>query len=81
MKKLDVKIPWYSSYRDVKEHLEYPENTIYEFIKESANDHLYFISYNYLGEEKLTKYSLPAAYEFRDEHPKVLLEIILYKEL
>lgn len=45
----EVKTPWYSSYEGVKEHLEYPQFSVYSLLEESAKKHEKLISYNYFG--------------------------------
>lgn len=44
-----VKTPWYKYYGDVKKHLDYPDFSVYDLLKESANKHADNISYNYFG--------------------------------
>lgn len=53
--KKDVKTPWYSYYEGVRKHLKYPDNTLYELIEESAQNHLDVISYNYFGTKRTYK--------------------------
>lgn len=48
----NLKTPWYKFYDGVKEHLEYPDCSLYEFLKEAANKHPDSISYNYYGNKK-----------------------------
>lgn len=44
-----IKTPWYAHYEDVREHLEYPECSLYEMFAESAKKHSELISYNYFN--------------------------------
>ena len=44
-----IKTPWYKHYDGVREHLDYPEGSLFELIEESANKHPDYISYNYFG--------------------------------
>jgi long-chain acyl-CoA synthetase len=44
-----VKTPWYSSYEGVREHLEYPDFSIYSLFEESAKKHAKLTSYDYFG--------------------------------
>ncbi len=44
-----VRTPWYSSYEGVKEHLEYPEFSLYKLLENSANKRKTFTAYNYFG--------------------------------
>ena len=53
--KKDIKTPWYSYYEGVRKHLKYPDNTLYELIEESAQNHLDVISYNYFGTKRTYK--------------------------
>ena len=50
-----VKTPWYSYYDNVKEHLDYPDISVYELLKKKASNHLENISYNYYGTKKTYK--------------------------
>ena len=50
-----VSTPWYNFYDGVKEHLEYPDMSIYKLIEFTASKHLNNISYNYYG-NKVTYY-------------------------
>lgn len=45
----EIKTPWYKYYEGVKEHLEYPDCSVYAFVKEAAGRHPDNISYNYYG--------------------------------
>ena len=53
VKKLST--PWYNFYGEVKEHLEYPDFSIYKLIEFTSSKHLNNISYNYYG-NKVTYY-------------------------
>ena len=44
-----VKTPWYKYYDGVKEHLDYPDISVYELLAQSAAKHPDYISYNYFG--------------------------------
>ena len=44
-----VKTPWYSSYNGVREHLEYPDYSVYSLLEESAKKHEKLTSYDYFG--------------------------------
>ena len=44
-----VKTPWYSSYDGVREHLEYPDYSIYLLLEESAKKREGLTAYNYFG--------------------------------
>ncbi len=48
----EVKTPWYAYYENVREHLTYPDISLYELLESSAADHLNNISYNYFGVKK-----------------------------
>lgn len=50
-----IKTPWYKYYDGVREHLEYPDCSIYQLLKESAQKHLNLTSYNYYGNKKTFK--------------------------
>ena len=50
-----VKTPWYSYYDGIREHLEYPDISLYELLEQTANNHLDNISYNYFGTKKTYK--------------------------
>ncbi len=47
-----VKTPWYKYYDGVKEHLNYPNISVYKLLETTANKHLDSISYNYYGNKK-----------------------------
>lgn len=47
-----VKTPWYGFYDGVKEHLNYPNVSVYKLLETTANKHLDYISYNYFGNKK-----------------------------
>lgn len=36
----NVKTPWYKYYDGVKEHIDYPDVSIYELLEREANKHL-----------------------------------------
>ncbi len=44
-----VKTPWYKYYDGVREHLEYPDCSVYSLLKESADKYKDNVSYNYFG--------------------------------
>lgn len=44
-----VKTPWYSSYDGVRQHLEYPDYSIYLLLEESAKKREGLAAYNYFG--------------------------------
>ncbi|WP_242840803.1 AMP-binding protein [Butyrivibrio proteoclasticus] len=46
---IEVKTPWYKYYDNVKKHLDYPDISVYDLLKESADKHGDNISYNYFG--------------------------------
>ena len=58
--KKEIKTPWYSYYDGVRKHLKYPDNSLYELIEESAQNHLDVVSYNYFGTKRTYR-------EFLDE--------------
>ena len=47
--RINVKTPWYSSYEGVREHLEYPDYSVYSLFEESAKKHEKLTSYDYFG--------------------------------
>lgn len=47
-----VKTPWYSYYDGIKQHIDYPNISIYSLLEQTANNHLDNISYNYYGNKK-----------------------------
>ena len=47
----NVKTPWYTSYDNVREHLEYPDCSMYQFIKERNKEALNNYAYNYFGKK------------------------------
>lgn len=49
------KTPWYSFYRGVKAHLNYPDYSLYTTLEKSAKDREKYISYNYYGTLKTYK--------------------------
>lgn len=51
----NIKTPWYNFYDGMKEHLEYPNISIYKILEESASKHLDCISYNYYGTKRTYK--------------------------
>ena len=50
------KTTWYSYYDGVKEHLDYPDISLYELLEQNANNNLDNISYNYYGTKKLQRF-------------------------
>lgn len=44
-----VKTPWYSSYGEVRPHLEYPDYSLYMLLEESAKKRSNLTAYNYFG--------------------------------
>lgn len=48
----NVKTPWYKFYDGIKEHLDYPDASVYELVEQSAKKHPEYISYNYYGNKK-----------------------------
>lgn len=48
----EIKTPWYKFYNGVKKHLEYPDTSLYQMIKDSCDKHPKHISYNYFGNKK-----------------------------
>lgn len=50
--KKKIKTPWYSYYDGVREHLDYPNISVYDLLEESASKRLDYISYNYFGNKK-----------------------------
>ena len=55
MEKNKIKTPWYSFYDGVKEHLEYPNISLYKMLKNSILKHQDYISYNYYGTKRTYK--------------------------
>lgn len=55
MEKNKVKTPWYNFYNGVKEHLEYPDFSVYDMLENSMKSRENFISYNYFGTKKTYK--------------------------
>ena len=55
MKSIKVKTPWYDFYDGVKPHLEYPDISLYNMLKNSMKKHENYISYNYYGTKKTYK--------------------------
>lgn len=53
--KKKVRTPWYKYYDGIKEHLSYPDISLYELLEQTANKHLENISYNYYGKKKKYK--------------------------
>ncbi len=47
-----IKAPWYKYYKGVKEHLEYPDCSVYELIERRGKKTPDYISYNYFGNQK-----------------------------
>ena len=52
---MKVKTPWYKYYDNVKEHLEYPDISLYELFEKESIQRLNNISYNYFGNRKTYK--------------------------
>ena len=50
--KKKINTPWYSYYDGVREHLDYPDISLYELLEKQASKHLDYISYNYYGTKK-----------------------------
>ena len=55
MKKNKVKTPWYDFYDGVKEHLKYPDFSLYNMLENSMVNRENYISYNYYGTKKTYK--------------------------
>lgn len=55
MKKNKVKTPWYGFYDGVKEHLKYPDFSLYNMLENSMVNRENYISYNYYGTKKTYK--------------------------
>ena len=51
-----VKTPWYNFYDGVKEHLDYPNTSIYKLLETTANKHLDYIRVNYINVMGADKY-------------------------
>lgn len=47
-----VKTPWYPFYEGVRAHLDYPDTSLYNFLRQSAEQHPDLTSYNYFGAKK-----------------------------
>ncbi len=47
-----VKTPWYSAYDGIKEHLDYPDISLYKMLENSMENHPDYISYNYYGTKR-----------------------------
>lgn len=45
----EIKTPWYGVYDGVKEHLDYPDISVYEMLMRSMKGREDYISYNYFG--------------------------------
>ena len=52
MNKSQIKTPWYAYYNGIKEHLDYPDISMYKMLEESVTKHPEHISYNYYGTKK-----------------------------
>ena len=50
--KKNINTPWYKYYDGVKEHLEYPDFSVYKLVEYTSFKHLNNISYNYYGTKK-----------------------------
>lgn len=55
MKNNKSKTPWYNFYDGVKEHLKYPDFSLYNMLENSMNNRESYISYNYYGTKKTYK--------------------------
>lgn len=55
MKENNVKTPWYNFYEGVKEHLDYPNISVYKMLKNSVQNRENYISYNYYGTKRTYK--------------------------
>ena len=44
-----VKTPWYGSYEDIPEHLDYPDYSIYETIRRTCEKYPNEIAYDYFN--------------------------------
>lgn len=53
--KKKINTPWYNYYDGIKEHLDYPNISLYELLKKTSINHLDNISYNYYGTKKTYK--------------------------
>ena len=49
IKDIEINTPWYSSYENIKPHLEYPNISIYDFLEENSKRYLDSYSYEYYG--------------------------------
>ena len=47
-----VKTPWYKYYKGIRAHLEYPDMSVYELLRDSVRKHPDCISYNYFGTKR-----------------------------
>ena len=52
MAKKRIRAPWKAYYGNVREHLEYPDFSVYKLIEYTSSKHLNNISYNYYGTKK-----------------------------
>lgn len=50
--KKNMEMPWFKYYDGVREHLEYPDLSIYKLVEFTSSKHLNNISYNYYGNKK-----------------------------
>lgn len=48
-KKIENEYPWYKYYNDVKEHLEYPDVSMYEMVRRTSVKYPSKIAYSYFG--------------------------------
>lgn len=55
MENYKIKTPWYAFYKGVREHLEYPDFSLYNMLENSMKKHENCISYNYYGTKKTYK--------------------------
>lgn len=47
----NVETEWYKYYDGIPKHLDYPNNTIYEFLEDNSKDRMSLIAYNYFGKK------------------------------
>ena len=50
--KKNINTPWYKYYDGVKQHLEYPDFSVYKLVEYTSFKHLNNVSYNYYGTKK-----------------------------
>lgn len=51
----NVKTPWYSYYNGIKEHLDFPDISLYQLLENSMENRKNLISYNYFGTKRTYK--------------------------